>query len=84
MKKTFTIESINYTVIEVTAIASCDMESGDRQDALLVVSCMNGEKFEKVVFGYEIPETAEDFSDMCEDSSAWEYDHEVLATVKNR
>lgn len=84
MKKTFSIDSTKYTVIEVTAIASCDMDTADRQNALLVVNYLNGEKFEKVVFGYELPETEEDFEDMCSDSNAWESDCEVLKTVRDR
>ena len=84
MKKTFTVNNTDYTVIEVTAVASCDMDTGDRQDALLVVNTQNGEKVEKVVFGYEMPETAEDFLDMCDDYNAWDSDYEVLETVKDR
>jgi hypothetical protein len=83
MEKTFTIDNNKYTVIEVTAVASCDMETADRQNALLVINYQNGEKFEKVVFGYDMPETTEDFNDMCGDSGAWESDSEVLATVKD-
>ena len=84
MKKTFTVNNADYTVIEVTAVASCDMDTGDRQDALLVVNTQNGEKVEKVVFGYEMPETTEDFLDMCDDYNAWDSDYEVLETVKDR
>lgn len=82
MKKTFTIANVKYTVVACTAVASCDMETADRQEALLVVGCMNGEKIEQVVFGYEMPETAEDFAAMCEDSSAWESDWEVIESVE--
>ena len=51
------------------------------QDALLVSSYKNGEEFKTVVFGYKMPETDKDFAEMCEDSSAWESDYEVLDTV---
>ena len=84
MKKTFTIENHKYIVIPCTAVASCDMDTNTRQDALLVVTFRNFEKIEKVVFGYDMPETAEDFEDMCNDSSAWESDSEVLETVMDR
>lgn len=82
MKKTFAINNIQYTVIDCTAIAFCDLEDGKRQNALKVISHRNGETFEKVVFGYQMPETAEDFSAMCEDSFAWESDAECLRTVE--
>ena len=78
MKKTYIIENIEYTIIPCEAIA---LDDYTHQDALLVSSKQNGEKFDKVVFGYEMPETIEDFDDMCEDSSAWESDQEVLETV---
>ena len=82
MKKTFTINNTKYTVTNCTAVAACDLDTGDRQDALLVVSYDNGEKFDRVVFGYDMPETAEDFADMCDDSSAWESAADVLETVE--
>lgn len=83
MEKTFIINNTEYTVTACTAVAYCDLETGDRQNALLVVSYQNGAKFEKVVFGHKMPETDEDFSDMYEDSSAWESDWEVLESVKS-
>lgn len=58
-----------YEITRITAIAECDSE---RQDALLVVNEQDGEKAEYVVFGYEMPEDEEDFSNMCSDPSAWE------------
>lgn len=80
--KTFTINNTEYTVTPCTAIASCDLNTGDRQDALLIENTADsGEKFRYVVFGYEMPTTAEDFQDMADDSSAWESDCEVLETV---
>ena len=81
--KTFEINGTEYTVETCTAICSADMnDENRRQDALLVSSENGGEKSKFVVFGWEMPETTENFSDMCDDSSAWESDHEVLDTVK--
>lgn len=80
MEKTFTIYNHEYTVITGTAIAYCDLETGNRQEALLVVNYQDGEKIENVVFGYGMPETFEDFKYMCEDSSAWESDWESVET----
>ena len=81
--KTFEINNTEYTVESCTAICGSDLgDDSKRQDAILVTSENGGEKSEFVVFGWEMPETAEDLSDMCDDSSAWESDHEVLDTVK--
>ena len=81
--KTFAINGVEYTVEPCTAICGADMgDESKRQNALLVTSELNGEKFEEVVFGYEMPETDEDFRDMCEDPSAWESDQDVVDTVK--
>ena len=81
--KTFEINGTEYTVESCTAICGSDLgDESKRQDAILVTSENGGEKFEFVVFGWEMPETAADLSDMCDDSSAWESDHEVLDTVK--
>ena len=80
--KTFEINGTEYSVETCTAICGADLgDESKRQDALLVSSEDGGEKFEFVVFGWEMPETSEDFSDMCDDSSAWESDWEVLETV---
>ena len=80
MTKNFTIDNTEYTVTTCTAIALGDISE---QEALLVENTADsGEKFEKVVFGYEMPETAEDFEAMCEDASAWESDSDVLDTVE--
>ena len=85
MKKIFTIEGTEYTVEEVTAIATCAGEYSEdkRQNALLVTNVADsGEKIEYVVFGYDMPDDENDFSDMCEDSNAWDSDWETLETVK--
>ena len=81
--KTFEINNTEYTMESCTAICGSDLgDESKRQDAILVTSENGGEKSEFVVFGWEMPETSEDFSDMCDDSSAWESDWEVLETVK--
>lgn len=85
MKKTFTVEGTEYTVEEITAIATCagEYSEDDRQYALLVTNMTDsGEKIEYVVFGYDMPENEDDFSNMCEDSDAWDSDCETLETVR--
>lgn len=81
--KTFTINDIKYTVQPCTAICMADQaDESNRQKALLVSNEANGEKFDFVVFGYDMPETDEDFLCMSDDPGAWESDWEVLETVK--
>ena len=70
------------TICACTAIADCD--NGDescRQDALLVKSVLgSGERFDRVVFGWPMPKTHDDWNEMKEDSCAWEplaFDHKV-------
>lgn len=85
MKKTFTVEGTEYTVEEITAIATCACEYTEdkRQDALLVTNMTNsGETIEYVVFGYDLPNDEEEFLYMCEDSNAWDSNFETLETVK--
>ena len=85
MKKTFTVEGTEYTVEDITAIATCvgECSEDDRQNALLVTNIADsGEKIEYVVFGWAMPENEDDFSDMCEDSDAWDSNCETLKTVK--
>lgn len=85
MKKIFTVEGTEYTVEDITAIATCAGEHGEemRQNALLVTNMADsGEKIEYVVFGWVMPENEDDFSDMCEDSDAWDSNCETLKTVK--
>ena len=85
MKKIFTVEGTEYTVEDITAIATCSGEHGEemRQNALLVTNIADsGEKIEYVVFGWEMPENEDDFSDMCEDSDAWDSNWGTLKTVK--
>ena len=85
MEKIFTVEGTEYTVTEVTAIADeYGVYSEDkRQNALLVTNVADsGEKIEYVVFGWNMPDDENDFSDMCEDSNAWDSDWETLETVK--
>ena len=85
MKKTFTVEGTEYTVEDITAIATCAGEHGEdfRQNALLVTNMADsGEKIEYVVFGYNMPENDDESSDMCEDSDAWDSNWETIKTVK--
>jgi hypothetical protein len=84
MTKTFTIDNTEYTVTTCTAIAVTAGDT-DRQDALLIESTADsGEMFRFVAFGYDMPETVEDFQDMADDSSAWDSDSDTLATVQER
>lgn len=83
--KIFCINGTEYAVEICTAI--CAADGGDerkRQDALLVSSEYNGELFENIVFGYDMPETAEQFADMCADPGAWESDFNTVDTVRRR
>lgn len=83
MKKFFEVNGIEYEIKAVTAICAADEEDeSKRQGALMVSSEQNGERSEYVVFGWEMPESEEDFTEMCEDYSAWESAQEVLASVK--
>lgn len=81
--KTLCIGETTYTIEAVTAIASCDLADNIRQDALLVCYVDDDEEITSVVFGYEMPEDEDDFNAMADDSFAWEFDWEVLATVQN-
>lgn len=83
--KTFNIDGTEYTVEICTAICGADLgDEGKRQDALLVSSERDGEKFEEVVFGYDIPEAVEAFRDMCADYAAWESDYTVICTAQRK
>lgn len=79
--KTFNINNTEYIITACTAIA---LNAGDteRQDALLVTSTASGEKSEFVVFGYAMPDDADEFQEMADDYNAWESDYETLATVE--
>lgn len=83
MTKTFTLDGVEYTVTPCSAIPGVHQFLGHGAVAALLIenTADSGEKFQKVCFGYDMPNTIEDFTEMCEDSSAWESDHEVLATV---
>ncbi|MGM9682025.1 MAG: hypothetical protein ACI3XQ_00345 [Eubacteriales bacterium] len=78
------VNGCEYTVESVTAIAisAGDTSEEARQPALLISSEVNGEKYESVVFGYDMPESDDDFLSMCEDASAWDSDCETIATVR--
>lgn len=77
-----TLDEIEYTIDKCSAIALCDLEDGARQDALLVqYTNDSGEEIKAVVFGFEMPTDADDFSAMIDEPFAWESDWEVLNTV---
>ena len=81
--KQFKINGIEYTIEDCTAICAADCgDESKRQAALLVTSELNGEIFEDVVFGWDMPENEEGFHDMCDDSAAWETDAAVIASVR--
>ena len=83
--KTFNINGTEYTVEICTAICAADCgDERKRQDALLVSNEYNGELFESIVFGCDMPETADAFDDMCRDYSAWESDYTVVGTAIRR
>ena len=90
MEKTFTVERIGctpereYTVTEVTAIAvSIGEDTEDkRQNALLITQIDDSEKFEAVVFGYNMPEDEDEFNDIMADPYAWDTYDETLETVR--
>lgn len=77
----FTINGTEYTIVSCSAIAISANDT-ERQNALLVSCCMNGEKSEYVVFGHAMPETDDDFMLMCDDPWAWSSNQEDLKTVK--
>ena len=83
MTKIITIDERSYAITECTAIASCDLEDGVSQDALLVKYTNEyDEEITAVVFGYEMPEDAEGLAAMIDEPYAWEFDWEVLETVR--
>lgn len=83
--KIFNINGTEYAVEICTAICAADCgDESKRQDALLVYSERDGEKFEQVVFGYDMPETVEAFLDICDDYAAWESDCTIIRTAQRK
>ena len=85
MKKTFTVDGTEYTAEQTTAIATSagDSVEDQRQNALLVTSYTDsGEKMQYVVFGFELPQDADDFSAMCDEPNAWDGSEDTLRTVQ--
>ena len=82
--KTFNIDGTEYTVEPCTAICTADNGDENRQDALYISSEYNGELFESVVFGYDMPITAETFNEMCADYAAWESDCTIIRTAQRK
>ena len=71
--KVFNIDGTEYTIEDCTAICAADCGDESKKQEALRVSCKRGnEKFEQVVFGYNMPETVEAFRDVCEDYAARE------------
>lgn len=80
--KYFELDEREYAVEKCTAICDADLGNENaRQEALIVTSYHNGEKFEDVVFGWEMPESEEEFKEMCADWATWESNYEVIETV---
>ena len=80
--KYFELDEREYAVEKCTAICDADLGNENaRQEALIVTYYHNGEKFEDVVFGWEMPENDEEFKEMCYDSWAWDSNYEVIETV---
>ena len=76
-----TLDGKTYTVSTCAAVA---LNAGDTepQPALYVVSAADsGETFEFIVYGWNAPETIEDFAAMAEDFGAWDSDYEAVATA---
>lgn len=70
---TFMKHGIEYTVLNCTAIATCDQGDNNKAQKALVVYADNGTETTKhIVFGWDMPETEADFNSMCEDAGAWE------------
>lgn len=85
MKKTFTVDGTEYTVDQITAIATSADEYADdqRQNALLVTSeADSGEKMQYVVFGFELPQDESDFASMLDEPGAWDGSEDTLRTVR--
>lgn len=79
---TITLSGIEYTITKCSAVALCDLEDGSRQEALLVRHTNEfGENIEAVVFGFNMPEDADDLAAMFEEPYAWEFDYEVINTI---
>ena len=78
--KRFTAYGVDYEVYNITAIADCDdCDEAKRQDALRVISKAYvydtgdyNETGDYVVFGYDMPETEDDFFNMYTDLGARE------------
>ena len=85
MKKTFTVDGTEYTVEQITAIATSagDSVEDQRQNALLVTSYTDsGEKMHYVVFGCVLPQDADALSAMCDEPNAWDGSEATLRTVR--
>ena len=70
MEKTFVIYGREYTVSRCKATACGDTETQEALKVHAVHEC--GEITEMFVFGYDMPETLEEFECMCGDATAWQ------------
>lgn len=79
--KHITMNGIKYTIAECFAIKQHDESYPFHTNALLInAELENGETVKHVVFGWKIPKTNADFTDMMNDTNAWENldeDHEI-------
>lgn len=74
----------HHVIYECTAIAGCDSGEEQRQNALYTITYgEGGEKIEFVIFGFEMPQSEDEWETMCEEESAWENDWEVLKTIRD-
>lgn len=83
MTKAFSVNGADYTVEACTAISQADAgRERARQGALYVTSMKDGELFEQVVFNWDMPQSLDEFVEMCDDNSSWESSGEVLGSIK--
>lgn len=82
MKKIFIVNGIEYIVETCTAIAA-SIGDTERQNAIYVESKTEfGEIIQYVVFGFEMPETEEDFKNICESGISWDSYIDTIITVE--
>lgn len=84
-EKNFCANGIQYILEEVSAIETCNLDDKEpeysRKGALLCTSTNGEGKSKSVIFGFEMPETEEEFAIVCKNPEAWESDNRVLETI---
>lgn len=70
------------SAIDPISLAESEAPERFRQRALLVKTMQDGETFEQVVFGYDMPDDEEDVKIMFGDPSAWDSTEAVLDSVE--